>query len=157
MLSGSKTSCKAHSDHAVLPACCKGHLINTLKLDLTDSAHWHSYLGLTKRVPVWQALPFYDESVADLQAELEEAVQAAIACMPVETQDNITDVDVSQNAADYAERLASANYQLYSQATIEEKHCLTVEGCVHTVGCEYWLLRGHATLQLCTSSIPCAC
>lgn len=75
-----------------------------------------------------QALPFYGEGTADLRTQLQEAVQDVIACMPVETQDEILDLDVSGNSELFVENLSSADYKLYSQATRAEKECLTTNG-----------------------------
>lgn len=77
---------------------------------------------------VVQALPFYDESVAEMRAELQQALRDVIACMPVETQDEILDLDVAGNSDSFVDNLSSADYKLYSQATRAEKECLTTNG-----------------------------
>ena len=90
-----------------------------------------------------QALPFFNEATAGLKAELDKAIQAAVACMRIDTQDNITDVNVGQNTAIFAERLASADYKIYSQADQEQKKCLNANGCasglLHTSNEYVWL------------------
>ena len=76
-----------------------------------------------------QAAPFYNQETAQLKSELEDAIQAAIACMQVDTDDQILDVNLnSNNAAEFAERLAAADYKLYSQADISQKECLNENG-----------------------------
>lgn len=75
-----------------------------------------------------QAAPFYDEATSELKAELEDAIQAAVGCLQIETDDQILNVDVADNSAQFAENLAAADYKLYSQADISQKKCLTYNG-----------------------------
>ena len=63
-----------------------------------------------------------------MKAELDEAVRAAIACMGVDTRDDILDVNVGANTVGFADNLASADYKLYSQAEQSQKQCLTEHG-----------------------------
>ena len=75
-----------------------------------------------------QALPFYTPDTENLKAELEEAIEAAVGCMPVTTADQILDLDVGQNSTNFVERLAAAQYGQYSSAEMEQKECLHEHG-----------------------------
>lgn len=75
-----------------------------------------------------QALPFFNDDVAEQRQQLETALRAVIACMPVETADDILDLSAAENTEVFADNLASADYGLYSQATPESKKCLNDNG-----------------------------
>lgn len=75
-----------------------------------------------------QALPFYTPDTQNLRTELEEGIEAAVACMPVTTTDQILDVDVGANPAQFVERLATVDYGQYSSADMEQKQCLDEAG-----------------------------
>ena len=91
------------------------------------SHRWHSLTGMWVCIRL-QALPFYTPDTQTLKTELEEAIQAAVGCMPVTTADQILDVDVGLNPADFVERLATADYGQYSSADMEQKQCLHEHG-----------------------------
>lgn len=75
-----------------------------------------------------QAVPFFNAQTMDLKSQLDDAVQAVIDCMPVETQDDILKLDGASNSAAFADNLANADYQLYSRATPEQKECTVRQG-----------------------------
>ena len=84
---------------------------------------------LTEFVCMWlQALPFYNAETQDLRMQLEDAIQDAVACMPVRTADQMLDLNVGQNPTEFAERLAAAQYGHYSSTGMEQKQCLDEHG-----------------------------
>ena len=76
-----------------------------------------------------KAVPFYTTETAALKQQLDQAVRDVIACMPVETQDDILNLEGANSNTDaFVENLSNADYKLYSTATRNVKECINRQG-----------------------------